>query len=65
MSFVERLDYVRKQLYSHVLFFFVIVTFLLLCHNYVIKTFVTANNFNDVKITSFFGTFKLRIKVTL
>ena len=45
MSFVERLDYVRKQLYSHVLFFFVIVTFLLLCHNYVIKTFVTAKQF--------------------
>ena len=45
MSFVERLDYVRKQRYSHVLFFFVIVTFLSLCHNYVIKTFVTAKQF--------------------
>ena len=30
--FVVRMDYVRKQLYSNVSFFFAIVMFLLLCY---------------------------------
>ena len=46
--------------YSHVSFFFVSVTFLLLCHNYVINAFITTTH-----LTLFFGTFKLHRKVTL
>ena len=46
--------------YSHISFFFVIVTFLLQCCNFVINAFVTTTH-----ITLFFGTFKLRIKVVI
>ena len=44
---------------------FVIVTYFLLRHNYVICLFDVIMFFNDVRITLYFGTFELRMETTL
>ena len=46
-------------------FLFVIVTYFLLHSNYVIYLFDVVTFFYDVRITSHFGTFQLRIEVML
>ena len=46
-------------------FMFVIVTYLLLRHNYVICLFDVVTFLDDVRITSYFGTFELRTEITL
>ena len=37
----------------------------LLCHNYVIYLFDVVTFFDDVRITLYFGTFELRMEITL
>ena len=63
---VKRLIYtVEVRLCYSFYFVFVIATFILLCHNYIVNAFVTITYFYCVKVTLIFGTFKLCIKVTL
>ena len=64
-TILVRSNYVWKQRYNNVSFLFVIVTYLLLRHNYVICLFDVITFFNDVRITLYFGTFELRMEMTL
>ena len=60
-----KLNYVRKLRYNYVLFLFVIVTYFLLRHNYNICFLDEVMFFDDLRITSYFGTFELRTEITL
>ena len=50
---------------NYVSFLFVIVTYFLLRHNYVIYLFDVVTFFDNVRITLYFGTFELRMEITL
>ena len=50
---------------NYVSFLFVIVTYFLLRHNYVICLFDLIKFFDGVGITLYFGTFELRMEMTL
>ena len=58
-------NYVWKWRESYVSFLLVIVTYLLLRHNYVVCLFDVITFFDDVRITLHFGTFELRMESTL
>ena len=60
-----RSNYVRKLRSSYVSFLFVIVTYFLLRHNYFICFFGVVTFFDDVIITLYFGTLRLRREITL
>ena len=45
-------------------FLFIILTYFLFRHNYVICLFDVATIFDDVRITLYFGTFELRMEMT-
>ena len=45
--------------------FFLIVTYFMLRHNYVIFLFDVVTYFHDVRITLYFDTFELRMEITL
>ena len=64
-SILVRSNYVCKKRYNFVSFLFVIVTYFLLSHNYVICLFNVVMLFNDVRIALYFGSFKLRTEITL
>ena len=50
---------------NYVSFLFVIVTYFLFRHIYVIYLFDVVTIFDDVRITLYFGTFELRMEITL
>ena len=58
-------NYVWKWRESYVSFLLIIVTYLLLRHNYVVCLFDVITFFDDVRITLHFGTFELRMESTL
>ena len=51
--------------FDNVSFLFIIVTYFLLRHNYVIYLFDVVMFFEKVRITLYFGKFELRIEITL
>ena len=57
-------NYAWKYRYNDVSFLFVIVMYFLLRHNYVIYLFGLVTFFDDVRITLYFGTFKLCTEIT-
>ena len=67
LSFFMTLElrYILVERYNYVSFLFVIVTYFLLRCIYVICLFDKVTFFNDVRITFYFGTFKLRMEITL
>ena len=50
---------------NYVSFLFLIVTYFLFRHNYVIYLFDVVTFFDNVRITLYFGTFELRMEITL
>ena len=54
-----------EERYNYVLLLFVIVIYFLLRRNYIIYLLDVVRLFNDVRITFYFGTFKLRMEITL
>ena len=49
---------------NYVSFLFLIVTYFLFRHNYVIYLFDVVAIFSDIRITLYFGTFELRMEMT-
>ena len=64
-TILVRSNYVWKQRYNNVSFLFVIVTYFLLRHNYVICLFDVIKFFDGVGITLYFDTIELRTEITL
>ena len=62
---LARWKYLQKLRYNYVPFLFVIVTYFLLRHNYVICLLSVVLFFDDVIITLYFGTLELRAEITL
>ena len=60
-----RSNYVWKWRENYASFLFVIVTYFLFCHNYVIYLFHVNTFFDDVGNSFYFCTFKLRMEITL
>ena len=58
-------NYVWKWRDNYVSFLFVVVTYFLLRCNYVIYLFNVVTFFNDVRNRFYFGTFELRMEITL
>ena len=56
-----RSNCVWEKRYSYVSFLFVILTYILLRHNYIIYFFDAVTFFYDVTIKLYFGTLKLRM----
>ena len=54
-----------KLRFNYVPVLFIIVTYFLLRHNYVIYLFDVLTFFDDVRIALYFGTFELRMEITL
>ena len=64
-TILVRSNYVWKQRYNCVSFLFVTLTYFSLRHNYFICLFNVVTFLNDVRITLYFGTFELRMEITL
>ena len=60
-----RTIYLWKWHGNYVSFLFVIVTYFLLSYNYVIYLFDVVTFFDDVRNRFYFGTFELRMEITL
>ena len=60
-----RSNYVWKERYNYIPFMFVFVTYFLLRRNYAIYLFDVIMFFIDARITFYFGTFILRMEITL
>ena len=64
-SILVHSNYVWKKRCNYVSLLFVIATYFLLRHSYVFILFDVITFFDDVRITLYFGTFELRMEITL